>query len=178
MKKISSFAALGALSLLLLSGCSTGTTPNQNIIPKDANPATPTTTIQDYDIVTTTYTGTDELAISAIVIPGIVELTPPAGTMKPKNTAVPTQSYTAALNDNAGKRFQFVACAGNPGVLSIKKGTNFMLDNRDNKTHIFGIGKNTYELKAYDFALVNVKTAGDYFITCDGGGAAKVSIQG
>jgi hypothetical protein len=62
--------------------------------------------------------------------------------------------------------------------MNIKKDTNFMLDNRDNKTHIFGIGKKTYTLNAYDFALVNVQKPGDYFITCDGGGAAKVSIQG
>ncbi len=177
MKKTLSLVTLATLSVFVLSGCNLSPTPaDQGIIPKDANPATATTTIQEYDIVTTTYGGSDELAISAIVMPGIVELTPPEG--KPKQAPVPTQSYTAAVNDNIGKRFQFVGCAGNPGTLSIKKGTNFMLDNRDNKTHIFGIGKNTYTLKAYDFALVNVKIAGDYFITCDGGGSARVSIQG
>ncbi len=173
MKKTTLLFAGLLFCILAGAGCRQAKQPSTNEIPLDANPTSQDTTVPDFDIVTTTYTGSDELAISAIVEPGVtLQKTETGGT-----ALVPTPTYTAAINEYAAARFQFANCNGNPGIMTIKKGTNFMLDNRDNKTHIFGIGPRTYELKAYEFALVNVQKIGDYFITCDGGGAAKVSIQ-
>lgn len=162
-----------ALSLLVGAGCARKEPLVTAPVVSDTNPTTDETTVPDFDIVTTTYNGSDELAISAIVEPGVTTQKKQDGTL----TTVPTPSYTAAINDYGAARFQFANCSGNPGSLTIAKGRTFMLDNRDNLTHQFAIANRIYQLKAYDFALVQITKPGNFPITCDGGGAAQVTIQ-
>ena len=121
---------------------------------------------------------TDLTYISAVVLPGVKIVTTKVAT-KINTTTIETEDYGAALNiyGKSGYRFQFVACSGNPGYLTMKLGTKFMIDNRDNKSHQIGIGTNIYKLEAYDFAIVSIQKIGDFNITCDGGGAAHVLIQ-
>lgn len=161
------------ITLLLFTGCGTKEPQNAFPIGSAPNPTADQTTVQHFDIVTTTYNGSDELAISAIVEPGVITKKKQDGTL----STIPTPSYTAAINDYGNGRFQFVNCSGNPGNLNVAKKQTFMLDNRDATTNRFTIASQTYELKGYDFALVQITKAGTYSITCDGGGAAQVVIQ-
>ncbi len=99
----------------------------------------------------------------------------------PLPVPVKSQNYTEALNkyQHVGAYFQFVECHGLPGVINIKRGTNFMIDNRDPVPHIFKIGTTSYDLGPYDYAIaVAPRFPLKYFITCDGGGAAQVYVQG
>jgi hypothetical protein len=52
-----------------------------------------------------------------------------------------------------------------------------MFDNRDNKSHNFGIGTKSFKLGAYNYAILTTTKTGSFNITCDGGGAAKVVVQ-
>ena len=92
---------------------------------------------------------------------------------------VVTADYENALDvyGKSGWRFQFVKCSGTPGSLIMKLGTKFMIDNRDDTGHQIAIGAQSYKLSAYDFAIISIKKAGSYNITCDGGGAARVEIS-
>ncbi len=89
-------------------------------------------------------------------------------------------SYVQALNQyrTQGAYFQFVKCRGNPGSLSLKQGTKLMFDNRDTVAHRIGIDKlTTYHVDPYGFAVISAPVAGQYYITCDGGGAALLNVE-
>ncbi len=92
-----------------------------------------------------------------------------------------SQRYLDAIKiyKNSGYYFQFVDCHGLPGSLTLKAGVKFMLDNRDNDTHKISIqGGQSVWIGAYNFAIVTAPSAiGTHFITCDGGGAAKIIVQ-
>ncbi len=160
MNKIALLLFAAATPLLTVgAGCATSGTNN----------LTTTTTSA-----TTSVDGTDELAIYAIIEPGVELIKTKTGT----STAA-TQSYMTALGiyGKNGARFQFVNCSGNPGTLNIKRGTKFMLDNRDNVEHKISVGATTYQIPAYSFAIIGVQKSGSYNITCDGGGAAHVGVE-
>lgn len=118
--------------------------------------------------------GSDELAISAVVEQSIEIVKTNVGT-----STTATKSYVAALALYGANntRIQFLNCSGNPGSLNIKRGTKFMFDNRDDKSHNFGIGTKFFKLGAYNYAVLTVAKTGSFNITCDGGGAAKVVVQ-
>ncbi|MEI6510442.1 MAG: hypothetical protein WCO25_00180 [Candidatus Uhrbacteria bacterium] len=101
-----------------------------------------------------------------------------ASTPKPKTLAVDVPlNYGDAVNEYGDVRFQFVACHGTPGSMVAKKGSVMMLDNRDDKAHVIAMGAATYKLKALDYALAIASETGDLQVTCDGGGAANISVQ-
>ncbi|TSC85084.1 MAG: hypothetical protein G01um101413_468 [Parcubacteria group bacterium Gr01-1014_13] len=98
------------------------------------------------------------------------------------NVSLPaTKSYLDAIKiyKNTGYYFQFVSCHGSPGTLTLKKGTKFMLDNRDPRAHKIAItGGQSFNIKAYGFAIATApSTLGTHYITCDGGGAATITVQ-
>ncbi len=76
-----------------------------------------------------------------------------------------------------GYRFQFSNCHGTPGSLVVKSGKYFLLDNRDAKAHTFAFAGQSYSVGAYGAAVAAVWKAGTYNITCDGGGAASLTVQ-
>ncbi len=90
-----------------------------------------------------------------------------------------TPDYIKASNiyKTSGYYFQFLNCRGTPGVLTMKKGTKFMLDNRDDKTRKFVIFDRNYNIGAYNYTIVTADKIGKHYITCDGGGAAQVTVQ-
>ncbi len=109
-------------------------------------------------------------------------------TATPKKSTTPvtspmsaTQRYLDAIRvyKSVGYYFQFVSCHGSPGSLTLKKGKKFMLDNRDNVTRKIAVqGGQTFQIKAYDFAIATApSTLGTHYITCDGGGAASIMVQ-
>ncbi|TAN33050.1 hypothetical protein EPN28_03560 [Patescibacteria group bacterium] len=90
-----------------------------------------------------------------------------------------TLSYTKALSiyRKSGYYYQFYKCKGTPGSLTMKKGKQFMLDNRDAKAHTVAFGKQSYYVPKYGFAIATAKYVGKFFITCDGGGAAQILVE-
>ncbi len=76
-----------------------------------------------------------------------------------------------------GYRFQFSGCHGTPGSLVVKVGKYFLLDNRDAKAHTIAVAGQSYSVGAYGAAVAAVWKAGTYNITCDGGGAASLTVQ-
>ncbi len=111
-----------------------------------------------------------------------------AGTSLPGTTAtkgvtgsVPSavSGFGQAYNTYAtsGYRFEFVGCSGTPGSLSMKQGTKFMLDNRDNASHKIVVAGATYNVGPYGYAIATATTLGKYNITCDGKGAASINVQ-
>lgn len=101
----------------------------------------------------------------------------PNGSVSPAQRS--TESYALALGlyKKSGFYFQFAGCHGNPGVLTMKRGVKFMIDNRDNEVHVIKIGTKSYVLGPYGYAIVTTpNTIGKNFITCDKGGAAVINV--
>lgn len=107
------------------------------------------------------------------VVPAVVAAAVPAKTLA-VNLPV---NYGDAVNEYGDNRFQFVACGGTPGRMVVKKGAVVMLDNRDAKARTIAVGSATYAVKAQEYVLAIANEVGDLQITCDGGGAATLSVQ-
>lgn len=171
------FFVSAALPLILLgAGCNLWPADDQARIagtrPQTNSATSPTT---DTDIATTpTAATTNENAEIVEVYAGLIVIKTNTGT-----STVATKSYTdsLAIYGKSNARFQISNCSGRPGSFTIKKGTKFMVDNRDSVAHTFGIGTQTFKLGAYDYAIITVSKPGTHTITCDGGGAAQVVIQ-
>lgn len=98
-----------------------------------------------------------------------------------------TEASTAPVSGNypkaalpyieSGYRFQFSNCRGTPGSLVVKAGKYFLLDNRDAKSHTIAVAGQSYSIGAYGAAVAAVWKPGTYNITCDGGGAASLTVQ-
>lgn len=88
-----------------------------------------------------------------------------------------TDKYIAATKAYTNLRFQFVNCKATPGSFTVKKGTKFMLDNRDNAAHKIAVGKTVYSLGAYGWTVATANVVGLTYITCDGGGSARITVQ-
>jgi len=124
--------------------------------------------------VSNTSSTTSTASVKAPVVPKI--------TIKASPTPISaTQKYLDALKlyKSSGYYFQFVSCHGMPGLLTLKKGKKFMLDNRDNISRKIAIvGGQSFKIAPYSFAIATApSTIGTHYITCDGGGAASIKVQ-
>ncbi len=87
------------------------------------------------------------------------------------------QSAVAIYGERGtGYRFQFAECSGVPGELTMKKGVRYMLDNRDDQEHTFRVGPNAVNIPAWDIAILTAGPVGQWYVTCDGGGAAVIKV--
>lgn len=86
-------------------------------------------------------------------------------------------TFTQAIDKYGSTRFEFVNCNGFPGSFTLKKGSKYMLDNRDDAAHTIGVGSQSYKLGALSFAIETASQVGTLNVTCDGGGAAKLIVQ-
>ena len=77
----------------------------------------------------------------------------------------------------SGYRFQFSHCTGTPGSLVVKAGKYFLLDNRDAQSHTFAVAGQSYSVGGYGAAVAAVWKIGTFQITCDGGGAASLTVE-
>ncbi len=138
--------------------------PDQILVNLEENILTTST-----DITATSTTSTENKN-------GTVKKTTPTKTTAP---GAVTQSYADALKQYSasGYRFQFVNCRATPGVLTIKKGASFMLDNRDNKAHRIKVGASTYNIGAYSFVIATAKTVGLNYIVCDDAGSGRLQVE-
>lgn len=103
--------------------------------------------------------------------------TPPSTTGAPKAAAPAAMTYDEAVQTYGSMRFQFLNCRGTPGSMTLKKGTSYLLDNRDDKAHTIAVGTKSYKLGAYGFTVIKATDTGTLNITCDGGGAANLIVQ-
>lgn len=114
-------------------------------------------------------TPTAEVAAPDAVVGGETEATVPAAGKNYPKVALP-------YIEN-GYRFQFSNCHGTPGSLVVKAGKYFLLDNRDAKSHTIAVAGQSYSVGAYGAAVAAVWKVGTHQITCDGGGAASLTVQ-
>lgn len=96
----------------------------------------------------------------------------------PKNTSL---AFTNALKTYQ-YRIQFDQCHGTvnlvgTGILSVKKGSKVMLDNRDDAAHTIAFAGQSVKVAANDFAIVTAGKSGTFNVTCDGGGAATLNVE-
>lgn len=87
-----------------------------------------------------------------------------------------TYDQIAEIYIKSGYRFQISNCHATPGKLNMKTGTKFMIDNRDKVKHTFKFDSQTYNVPAYGWAIATAPKYGNYFLTCDGSGAAEVQV--
>lgn len=103
---------------------------------------------------------------------------PASSAPKPATVSFP-KNYGEAFNaySQSGNYFQFSECIPTGrNSLVLKKGLYFMIDNRDQVSHRFGVGNKSYNVAALGYVIVPTPaTAGDYNITCDG--AARVELK-
>lgn len=167
MKKSSLLFALVAGLLTIGAGCLNKNNEQVNVNNNGATSTPPATSI--------TTVNTDDTGITATVEPSVTGVASGPGS----SASSPTESYTNALNTyrKNGHRFQFVNCVATPASITLKKGTQFMIDNRDNKMHQITIGAKTYVLRPYDFAIASIGKAGSYNINCDGTKRASITVQ-
>jgi plastocyanin len=104
----------------------------------------------------------------------------PTATPTPTATATPssgaTLSYAAAVKAYP-YRIQFSSCHGTPGTLHVKVGSTVMLDNRDATAHTIKADTQTFRIAGYGYALLHTSAISSINITCDGGGAALLTVE-
>jgi len=105
--------------------------------------------------------------------------TPAVKTIIKSSPGAVTQSYADALKtySASGYRFQIVNCQMTPGSLVVKKGSTFMIDNRDNASHKVAVGSTNYSVGAYGFVIATAKVLGVNYIRCDNRGSAKITVE-
>ena len=109
--------------------------------------------------------------------------TAPAQTVAQPRQNKPTVSGSyEAMIESYAYRIQFVECHGTAtypgmGTLIVKKNVKFMLDNRDKEAHTFAFAGQSHRVGGLGWLIASVDKAGTYNITCDGGGAATLTIE-
>lgn len=131
------------------------------------------------------------VGIAAFVLAAL-ELMPPTGYLPPPtahvrgtdaiiggSSAAPEGDYSKVGLPyiESGYRFQFSKCHGTPGSLVVKLGRYFLLDNRDAQSHTFALAGHSYSVGGYGASVAAVWKTGKYQITCDGGGAAALTVE-
>lgn len=88
-------------------------------------------------------------------------------------------TYAQALKiyRTSGYYLQIDSCRGRPGVMTIKKGSKFMIDNRDPLAVKIGLGGKNYLIPKYGFTIISADRVGTNYLTCNGGGAAQINVQ-
>lgn len=96
-----------------------------------------------------------------------------------KASAPATKAYVvdAAKFKASGYFIQlYPGCQATPGSLNVKKGSEVMFDNRNSKGHTIAYKGVNHWLNAYGYAILTFNSVGDNYVTCDGGGSAKVTV--
>lgn len=109
----------------------------------------------------------------------------------PTKTTVKTPPKTTATTPSAPKSYVvdstkfktsgyyiqiYPGCQATPGNLTVKKGSQVMFDNRNDKGHTIAYKGVNHWLGAYGYAILKFDYLGDNYVTCDGGGSAKVTV--
>jgi len=111
---------------------------------------------------------------------GSASVTTPKTPVKPA-PSTPSTSYAKAMQTYK-YRIQFSQCHGlssimNNGSLTVKQNTKFMIDNRDKVARTIVFASNVYKVGAENFVIASIAKPGVYNVTCDGGGAATITVE-
>lgn len=180
MKKFSWYLIFPLATVLILGGAGCSTT-NEDTTRTGEQTTTPTPT----------PTPTEEPAPTPTPKPTPAPTAPtPAPTATGKSTyygisgvdkvGSVTSGYlsTSKVYKDSGFYYQFVSCHGSPGILTMKAGTKFMLDNRDKTKHSIVLGSTTYVLPGYGYIIATAPHVyGTQHLVCDGGGAALIKVE-
>lgn len=114
------------------------------------------------------------------------ETTPPASVDVVSKTRVPrpltpSARYQQAITTYGDQGNRHIiqldeTCHGVPGTLLIKQGLNFMIDNRSELEISVRYEDQSFNILPWDFRIVTTQIPGKHFITCEGGGAAEVTV--
>jgi hypothetical protein len=117
------------------------------------------------EVTSSTETMVTSTTSTVKIIPKTVKTTPPL-------------AYGEMVKKYQGYIFQFDRdCTWvTPTSMVMKKGVKFVIDNRENKTHIFTFANNKYTLKAYNYVIVTAAPVGTNYISCDGAHRAVVKV--
>ncbi|HYE22381.1 MAG TPA: hypothetical protein VD998_02205 [Verrucomicrobiae bacterium] len=124
----------------------------------------------------------DEVARNNYTQEGVDETPdePAQSTSEPRSTSRLTYTEALKIYGQSGNNFRFqftTGCAGSPSKLVMKKGTKFMIDNRDTVAHTIVVGSQSYRLQKYGFIIATARDIGDYAIKCDGINRSQILVQ-
>ncbi len=87
--------------------------------------------------------------------------------------------YVEMVKKFPGVRFEFSknCTLVTPTDFVIKKGNQFMIDNRDSKSHVFTFAGQKYTVSDYGYAIVSTPKVGIQSVFCDGVQRSKVNVQ-
>jgi hypothetical protein len=74
------------------------------------------------------------------------------------------------------ERFQFSSCQGTPISITVKKGAQIMLDNRDSVAHTFKADSQTFKISGYDYAILHTSVVGSSSVACDGRNTVTLNV--
>jgi hypothetical protein len=81
----------------------------------------------------------------------------PAAPQKTPTLVDVALTYTQAIDKYEGRRIQFNdQCQAQPSAMTVKRGTNIMLDNRGDSGRWIAVDEKRYYLKAFSFAVVTL----------------------
>lgn len=167
-KKIKSLLIPGLviLGVLLLGGLFIFRGNKQVEVSEQADVVVP-----DKEVETLSVTSTVTSTTSTPVIKRVI---------KPKTTTANVKEaiYSEVMKKYDKYRFQFSSNCSEvfPKTFVIKKDLLFMIDNREDKPHVFSFGNQKYSVKPYGYVLINAQPVGNNFILCDGIQRASVTV--
>ncbi len=106
-------------------------------------------------------------------------VTTPSATSKTTTQTGTTLTRNQAYNYYSSQSLysQLVDCVGYPGVLYMRQGTKFMLENTSQIKDELTIKTQNIMIPAKNFAIVTALDSGYYDIVCNGRNALKLQIQ-
>ncbi len=170
------FTLTTSLALIMLLGFGCSTVPNNTIPVGQTMPTAFVPPEEETPVAAETDISTTLTRTQTSTAPAMVKNAPLAPTGK-----IAPRSYTDDLKiyRSKGAYMLLLSCHGQPGVMSIKRGVRFMIDNQDTKAHTVAIDKaSVYRLGARGYVVATAPpSAGQYNLTCDGGGAAQINVE-
>lgn len=156
---------LVGLAVLVIFGYTLTRAPAADVSPAAEEP--PATAEEPQTETTTTEARAEEKSAVVPALKRAITYKAPAAT-----------SYADVVKQYGDYRFQFSSNCRvvSPNGLVMKKGKKFMLDNKDDKTHIFTVGAQKYTVKAYGYAIATASVLGKQYVLCDGIQTASLNV--
>ncbi len=109
--------------------------------------------------------------------PGAATTTP--GTPRVGDAEKNTPLYVDMVVKFGGNRLQFDndCTSVSPTGFVVKVGKQFMIDNRDTKSHVFSFAGQTYKVSDLGYAVVTTTKVGNWPLLCDGAQRVKVNVE-
>lgn len=128
-----------------------------------------TQTISDQNQVVNDVATTTSSTVATTTLPVTKKITVPKK----------AETYTELVNKYVGYRFQFYNNCTQvvPYTFIIKKGEKFMIDNREDKKHVFTFANQKYTVNPYGYVIITTTVAGKLNVLCDGATRSTVTVS-